>query len=96
MEKVKKAGIKFLKTSPIYGIPRVFQTERMFMKVLWSLMILASVSFGLNVLINTFNDYSRREFITQVNVKEPNECETVQSCRTRRVAGAVFKVNNRR
>ena len=50
---------------------RILQTERIFMKVLWSLMILASVSFGLYVIINSFIDYNRHEVVTQTHIIEP-------------------------
>lgn len=71
LEKVKKAAEKLVKTSSVFGLPRVFQTESIYMKILWLLMIFISGFFGLYVIGKNLADFFKYDKVTVINQVYP-------------------------
>ena len=71
MQKAKKAAKKLIKTSSVFGLPRVFQTENIFMKILWLLMIFISAFFGLYVIGKNIAEFFSNDVVTLTKQIEP-------------------------
>ena len=71
MEKAKKAANKLVKTSSVFGLPRIFQTERVPVKILWSLLIFISAFFGLYVIGKNIAEFLRYDVVTLTKQIEP-------------------------
>ena len=67
---MKSAFFRFGSASSIFGLPRVFNAEHVFVKVVWLILILISSGFGIKFIVDTFNDFSKFEVITTTRTIE--------------------------
>lgn len=66
LEKLKNSSRKFLETISVHGVSRIVKTENSLVKLVWTVMILSSVSFGLYTISRSINDYNRNDVITNI------------------------------
>ncbi len=62
---IKKISEKFAFSTTVYGLNRVIKAENRLIKVVWGLMALVSVSFGLFVIANTVITFLKYDVFTQ-------------------------------
>lgn len=61
---VKEISKKFSSSTTVYGLTRVLKAESSFMKLLWTLMTVASASAGFGVIYETVQDYNKNDVFT--------------------------------
>lgn len=66
IRRVKDKAKGFISTISVHGIPRIVKTENVLVKLVWTVMIMFSVSFGLYAISRSANDYYRYDVITNV------------------------------
>ena len=59
------------KNSSVFGLPRIFQTERVSVKILWSLLIFTSAFFGLYVIGKNIAEFFKYDVVTLTKKIEP-------------------------
>lgn len=69
--KIREKGYKFLTSISIPGIQRVFITEVYLFKVLLTILILTSISFGLFNISETVKDYYKFDVISHIESVTP-------------------------
>ena len=58
--------MKFIRASTVHGVSRIVKTDHYLVKLVWTVMILVSVSFGVYNISETINDYYKFNVITHV------------------------------
>lgn len=69
--KIKDKSYKFLSSISIPGISRIFITEIVLFKVLWTVLILISVSIGFSNIFESVRDFNQYDVITNVERLTP-------------------------
>ena len=84
-EKLRKIYIS-LKTSGLtaqaHGIPKIFNSEHIIIKIMWLLSTIGSVSFCIWILVKTIREYLEYPFATVIDVKSeiPAEFPAITIC----------------
>ena len=68
LKKMKNAGHKLVTNSSVFGLPRIFQTENILVKIIWLVMILFSSSCGLYVIGKNITDFFQYDVSTQIKL----------------------------
>ena len=76
-QKIKKKSIELLAASTSHGLPNVFRSKRIFMKVFWLGLFIISTFCGVCTVIETVNNYLKYEVVTKIDVitEVPTECK---------------------
>ena len=64
LDRIKSVLAKLAATTTVYGLTRALKADTAFMKFTWSLMTLASLSFGLHIILNTIAYYLKHDVLT--------------------------------
>lgn len=56
----------------IHGVPRILKTDKPIVKLIWTVMILISASFGLSIISSSVNDYYAFNVITNIETVTPD------------------------
>ncbi len=77
-QKIKKKSIELLAASTSHGLPNVFRSKRIFMKVFWLGLFIISTFCGVCTVIETVNNYLKYEVVTKIDVitEVPTECKS--------------------
>lgn len=62
---VKKVSQRFASTTTVYGLTRVMKADSLFMKIVWALMTLLSLSVGSYAKGNALKEYLKYDVVTQ-------------------------------
>lgn len=66
MVRLKEKSMKFIRASTVHGVSRIVKTDHYLVKLVWTVMILISVSSGLYIISKTVNDYNKYDVITNI------------------------------
>lgn len=73
---------KYAGASTIYGLTHIVKTDRLPMKLLWTLSTILSLLFGMYIIINNISDYLKYDVFTQTKriVTKSNTMPSVTFC----------------
>ena len=74
---VKKKTVELLTASSSHGLPNVFRSKRIIMKIMWLSLFIISTSFGIYTVFEIVNNYLKHEVVTKIDVitEVPTECK---------------------
>jgi hypothetical protein len=75
--KIRNKTGELLAASTSHGLPNVFRSKRIFMKVFWLSLFIISTFCGVCTVIETVNNYLKYEVVTKIDVitEVPTECK---------------------
>lgn len=65
-KRIRKKAYKFVSSISVLGIARIVKSDNTLVKLVWTIMTLISVSFGLYNISKSFTDYYRYDVITNI------------------------------
>lgn len=71
LDKIKDPLIRFVETLSVHGVPRLYKSNILLVRLVWTICILISCSFGLFCIYNSVKDYSQFDVITNVERVNP-------------------------
>lgn len=80
-QKIKKKSAELLAASTSHGLPNVFRTQRLFMKVFWLGLFIISTVSGVYTVFETVQSYLKYEVVTKIDVitEVPSYCKYFNS-----------------
>ena len=80
--KIKKLLIDFIISSTIHGLPNIFKSKTLFLKIMWTFFILVSLSYCSFSIIKSINSYYSWEYVTNIDVIQevPTEFPAITIC----------------
>jgi hypothetical protein len=76
-KKITKKTVELLLASSSHGLPNVFRSKRIIMKIMWLSLFIISTSFGIYTVFEIVNNYLKHEVVTKIDVitEVPTECK---------------------
>lgn len=71
MKKVKEISQKLVNTTAFYGLKHINKAESRFMKIVWTVMTVISLSAGLFIIAKTIDNFYKNDVFTLTKRKEP-------------------------
>lgn len=68
VKKAKKKIANIILSSTIHGLPSVFRTDRLIIKIIWLSLFLICSAFGIYMIIDKFLTYLKFEVVTKIDV----------------------------
>ena len=77
-QKIKNKTVELLAASTSHGLPSVFRSKRIFIKIMWLFLFIISTLFGIYTVIEVVNSYLKHEVVTKIDVitEVPTECKS--------------------
>ena len=82
MHSLKQTLLIHISSSTIHGIPKIFQTDRLFNRILWIVCTIVSTAVCAWLILESLFAFTDFDHITQVETiyEQPTEFITVQFC----------------
>ena len=82
IKEAKKIVTTLLDNTTIHGIQNVLRTKNLFLKIVWTLFILASICIGIYYIIDSSLDYLKYSTVTTIKVIDEKQAEfpTISVC----------------
>jgi hypothetical protein len=76
-EKISSKTVELLIASSSHGLPNVFRSRRLVMKIMWLFLFIISTSFGIYTVFEVVNNFLKYEVVTKIDVitEVPTECK---------------------
>ena len=71
--KIKSSCLESIDTLTIHGIPHLFRTKFISIRIIWILLTIASTCLAIHFIVQTFNEYFDYNVTTEVRFKEEVE-----------------------
>jgi len=65
---IRAKSEEILLSSTILGLPNIFRTKNLFLKMMWLVSFLASSSVGIYTVVKTLNNFFSYEVVTKIDV----------------------------
>ena len=65
---IRAKSEEILLSSTILGLPNIFRTKNLFLKMMWLVSFLASTSVGIYTVVKTLNNFFSYEVVTKIDV----------------------------
>ena len=81
-EKIKKALLDAVLSSTSHGLPNIFRSKSLFLKIIWIFCVLGFLSYCSLSIIRSINSYYNWEYVTKIDVIQeiPMEFPAVTIC----------------
>lgn len=73
IDQIKEKTHTFIKSTTVHGLTRIGKTDKLLVKLIWTVILLGSVSFGMTYIVRTIKDYYQYDVITNIERVEPKE-----------------------
>jgi hypothetical protein len=82
IKEAKKIVTTLIDNTTIHGIQNVLRTKNLFLKIVWTLFILASICIGIYYIIDSSLDYLKYSTVTTIKVIDEKQAEfpTISVC----------------
>ena len=81
-EKLKKVFLESALSTTIHGLPNIFRSERILLKIMWTLCLLGFSSYCFFSIFKSVNSYLNHEVVTNIDIikENPTEFPAVTIC----------------
>ena len=80
--KIKKILIDIVLSSTSHGLPNIFKSNRLLLKIMWTFFLLVSLSYCSFSIIKSINSYYSWEYVTNIDIIQevPTEFPAISIC----------------
>lgn len=72
---IKKILLELCKDTTCHAIPRIVKSERLFVKIVWSISFLMFLAWSFYSIVNSITDYLNYDYITNIRTIQQDKSE---------------------